>query len=111
MNRPVYGSIVFGCLMIGAGAVQAGSWTDGLFPENRFDFGMVPRGVKVKHDFQLVNGLGEPINILNLRPSCGCTSGRAVPRLWGQVRRPRSRLKWIRATTSASNRLYFMCRS
>ena len=47
-----------------------------LFPENRHDFGMVPRGVKVKHDFLLVNRLAEPITILNLRPSCGCTSGR-----------------------------------
>jgi hypothetical protein len=79
MNRPVYGSILIGCLTIGlsSGLVQAGTWTDGLFPENRHDFGMVPRGVKVKHDFQLVNRLAEPINILNLRPSCGCTSGRA----------------------------------
>ena len=25
----------------------------------------------------MVNRLGEPITILNLRPSCGCTSGRA----------------------------------
>ncbi len=38
---------------------------------------MVPRGVKVKHDFLMVNRLGESITILNLRPSCGCTSGRA----------------------------------
>ena len=48
-----------------------------LFPQNRHDFGMVPRGVKVKHDFLLVNRLAEPITILNLRPSCGCTSGQA----------------------------------
>ncbi len=38
---------------------------------------MVPRGVKVKHDFVLVNRLAEPITIVSLRPSCGCTSGRA----------------------------------
>jgi hypothetical protein len=57
--------------------VEAASWTDGLFPESRHDFGMVPRGVKVKHDFLMVNRLAEPITILNLRPSCGCTSGRA----------------------------------
>jgi len=79
MIRPNYGSILLGCLTIGlaAGEVSAGNWTDGLFPENRHDFGMVPRGVIVKHDFHLVNQLAEPITILNLRPSCGCTSGRA----------------------------------
>jgi hypothetical protein len=79
MIRPNYGSVLLGLLVIGAGAhdAQAGAWTDGLFPENRHDFGMVPRGVIVKHDFRLVNRLAEPITILNLRPSCGCTSGRA----------------------------------
>ena len=34
-------------------------------------------GAKVKHDFVLTNRLGEPVTILNLRPSCGCTSGKA----------------------------------
>jgi hypothetical protein len=79
MNRPVYGSILVGWFLVGlkVSAAQAGGWTDGLFPANRHDFGMVPRGVKLKHDFQLVNRLDEPITILSLRPSCGCTSGRA----------------------------------
>ena len=57
--------------------MRADAWTDALFTENQHDFGMVPRGVKVKHDFLMVNRLAEPITILNLRPSCGCTSGRA----------------------------------
>ena len=61
----------------GAGSVRAAAWTDSLFAENRHDFGTVPRGVKVKHDFHMVNRLAEPITILNLRPSCGCTSGRS----------------------------------
>jgi hypothetical protein len=61
----------------GAARAQTGSWTDGLFAENRHDFGSVPRGAKVKHDFVLTNRLGETITILNLRPSCGCTSGQA----------------------------------
>src|SRR5262249_22804976 len=56
---------------------QGAAWTDALFPESKHDFGMVPRGAKVKHDFPLVNRLGEPVTILGLRPSCGCTSGRA----------------------------------
>jgi hypothetical protein len=61
----------------GVAAAEAGAWTDALFPERKHDFGMVPRGVKVKHDFLLVNRLAEPVTILNLRASCGCTSGRA----------------------------------
>jgi hypothetical protein len=59
----------------GAGWARAGSWSNGLFVENRHDFGTVPRGAKVKHPFVMVNRLAEPITILNLRPSCGCTSG------------------------------------
>jgi hypothetical protein len=59
------------------GSARAAAWPDSLFAQNRHDFGAVPRGVKVKHDFLLVNRLAEPITILNLRPSCGCTSGRA----------------------------------
>ena len=79
MARPVFWSVLGGWLLIGlgAGSVRADAWTDALFTENQHDFGMVPRGVKVKHDFLMVNRLGEPITILNLRPSCGCTSGRA----------------------------------
>ncbi|HZW31601.1 MAG TPA: DUF1573 domain-containing protein [Isosphaeraceae bacterium] len=79
MIRACYRGVVASWLLIGVGTgvVQAAAWTDALFPENRHDFGPVPRGVKVKHDFLLVNRLAEPITILNLRPSCGCTSGRA----------------------------------
>jgi hypothetical protein len=68
---------------IGTGLVRAAAWTDALFPQNRHDFGLVPRGAKVKHDFLLVNRMAEPITILNLRPSCGCTSGRASASIVG----------------------------
>jgi hypothetical protein len=79
MARPWYWSVLYSWLLIGSGAAgaDAAAWTDALFPESQYDFGMVPRGVKVKHEFLLVNRLAEPITILNLRPSCGCTSGRA----------------------------------
>jgi len=75
----MFWSVVGASLLMGFGgeSVRAAAWTDALFPEKSHDFGMVPRGVKVKHDFLLVNSLAEPITILNLRPSCGCTSGRA----------------------------------
>ena len=79
MARPVYWAVLGGWLVVGfgTGLARADAWTDALFAENQHDFGMVPRGVKVKHDFVLVNRLGEAITIVNLRPSCGCTSGRA----------------------------------
>lgn len=64
-------------LALGTGIVRAAGWADSLFSERAFDFGPVPRGAKVKHDFVLTNRLAEPITILNLRPSCGCTSGKA----------------------------------
>ena len=64
-------------LALGTETVRAAGWADSLFSERAFDFGPVPRGAKVKHDFVLTNRLAEPITILNLRPSCGCTSGKA----------------------------------
>jgi hypothetical protein len=80
MASRLYRSLLAIWILIGVGAqsARAAAWTDALFPEHRHDFGMVPRGVKVKHDFLLVNRLAEPITILNLRPSCGCTSGRTA---------------------------------
>jgi Protein of unknown function (DUF1573) len=80
MARPVLKLVLgFGLLLVSvARSANADAWTDALFPETRHDFGMVPRGVKVKHDFLLINRLSESITILNLRPSCGCTSGKAL---------------------------------
>src|SRR5437762_8279959 len=79
MIRAIFPGILASWLLMGMGTgwVRAAAWTDALFPQDRYDFGPVPRGVKVKHDFLLVNRLAEPITIRNLRPSCGCTSGRA----------------------------------
>jgi hypothetical protein len=79
MTRPSLRSVLGSLLLIGlvGGSVRAAAWPDTLFTENRHDFGTVPRGVKVKHNFALVNRLSESITILNLRPSCGCTSGRS----------------------------------
>jgi hypothetical protein len=79
MVRPLYRWVLGTLLLVEftGGSLRAGQWTDSLFFEKSHDFGMVPRGAKVRHDFLLVNRLQEPITILNLRPSCGCTSGRA----------------------------------
>jgi hypothetical protein len=75
MVLAMVGGLVLG--VIGTESSMGAAWSDSLFPERKFDFGPVPRGAKVKHDFMLVNRLAEPVTILNLRPSCGCTSGKA----------------------------------
>jgi hypothetical protein len=66
-----------GLLVIGSSQAQAQNWQDTLFSERSFDFGPVPRGGVVRHPFVLSNRLNVPITILNLRVSCGCTSGTA----------------------------------
>ncbi|MDG3005757.1 DUF1573 domain-containing protein [Paludisphaera mucosa] len=63
--------------LVGTTSARAANWADALFAERSHHFGPVPRGAKVKHEFVLVNKLAEPVTILNLRPSCGCTSGKA----------------------------------
>ena len=68
--------VLAGLLAIGGTAGAAG-WPDSLFSERSHDFGPVPRGGVVRHPFVLSNKLNVPITILNLRVSCGCTSGTA----------------------------------
>lgn len=60
---------------ISGGKVQAQSWADGMFNELSHNWGPVARGATVRYPFYLTNTLNEPINIISLRPSCGCTSG------------------------------------
>ena len=65
----------------GFGRECAAGWADGLFRETNHDFGSVPRGSKVRHDFVLTNRLNEPVTILDVRASCGCTTGKASAQL------------------------------
>jgi hypothetical protein len=60
-----------------SGEDRPGAWAEGLFAERQHDFGPVPRGAKVRHNFVITNKTEGPISILNLRVSCGCTSGKA----------------------------------
>lgn len=81
-RRGWWGVLALGAAALGfAGAVRADQWTDLLFPTNRHDFGVVPRGARVKHEFTMVNRSGETLTIVNLHPSCGCTSGKANARV------------------------------
>jgi hypothetical protein len=70
--------VVAGVLAMGGMARgEAQNWPDTLFGERSHDFGPVPRGGVVRHPFVLTNRLNVPVTILNLRVSCGCTSGTA----------------------------------
>jgi hypothetical protein len=55
---------------------RAADWASSLFSEKGHDFGPVPRGAKVRHNFVLTNQLNETITVLDVHASCGCTSGR-----------------------------------
>ena len=78
MSR-LFASVVVVLVAFGASShpatAQAQNWPDTLFAEKSFDFGSVPRGGVVRHPFVLTNRLNVPISIVNLRVSCGCTSG------------------------------------
>jgi len=79
MARRMVWAALAGCVFLGLSSpkAEAANWADSLFAERSHNFGPVPRGAKVKHEFVLHNKLAEPVTILNLRPSCGCTSGHA----------------------------------
>ncbi|MBV8382862.1 MAG: DUF1573 domain-containing protein [Planctomycetaceae bacterium] len=74
LQAAMCGVVILG---VAAGPTSAAGWADALFSERVHDFGPVARGAKVRHDFLLVNRLPEPISIVDIRASCGCTSGRA----------------------------------
>ena len=72
-----YVGVAMVLLASGMSSAEAAGWGDSLFAERAHNFGPIPRGARVKHEFVLTNRLAEPVTILNLRASCGCTSGKA----------------------------------
>lgn len=72
------GWVLLGTLLIGTAERPAwAGWGEGLFAESGHNFGPVPRGAKVRYNFILTNRLGEPVTIVDVRASCGCTTGKA----------------------------------
>jgi hypothetical protein len=79
MGRQMVRAAIWGALIIGisTASTRAAGWSDTLFSEKGHDFGPVPRGAKVRHNFVLTNRLAEAITIVDVRASCGCTSGKS----------------------------------
>jgi hypothetical protein len=44
------------------------------FAEETYDFGKIPKGTPVTHEFTFTNNGKEPIVISNVQASCGCTT-------------------------------------
>jgi Protein of unknown function (DUF1573) len=80
MGRRITGSAL-ALLVVAALAVSARAevqnWAERMFTELGHDFGPVPRGAVVRHNFVMTNKYAESLTILDVRASCGCTSGRA----------------------------------
>ncbi len=54
---------------------QSGAWADKMFKgSTSHDFGSVPRGAQLHHRFPLTNIWAVPVEITNVRTSCGCVT-------------------------------------
>ncbi len=73
--RSIFGPLI---LLTLTGPAPADDWAARLFSERGVDFGAVPRGAIRRHEFLLTNTTNDVVNILDVRASCGCTTGRAL---------------------------------
>jgi hypothetical protein len=53
-------------------------WARALFQDAGHDFGPVPRGAQLRHEFVLTNTTNETLTVADVRASCGCTTGRVL---------------------------------
>jgi hypothetical protein len=62
-------------LVLGAAASPAQNWADKMFKDGTsHDFGMVPHGAQLFHRFTMTNIYAVPLQILDVRTSCGCAT-------------------------------------
>jgi hypothetical protein len=63
-------------------AQTSGAWADKLFgAELTHDFGVVPRGAQLKHSFKFTNIYKVPLDITEVRVSCGCVKAEPSTKL------------------------------
>ncbi len=69
-------------LTLGAAAcpAQTQNWADKMFKEGTtHDFGNVPHGAQLYYRFPMTNIYAVPLQIINVRTSCGCITASASP--------------------------------
>jgi hypothetical protein len=71
-------SLVAVAALIMSAPTHAATWAEGMFDELAHDFGSVPRGPMVTHQYRLTNNTGQTVRITSVRVSCGCTSATAL---------------------------------
>src|SRR5262245_55072212 len=71
-------SLVLAAALGAATPAGAATWAEGLFDSLSKDFGSVPRGPLLKHDFRVKNNTKNTVTISSLRVSCGCVSAIAA---------------------------------
>ncbi len=64
-----------------AAPVPADKWAEKMFQKSgtSHDFGSVPRGAQLHHQFTITNIYAVPLQIVNTRTSCGCVTVTAPP--------------------------------
>lgn len=67
------GAIALGGFLLAAAGASAPAAPRIDFPVTLHDFGPVSRGVSARHDFVVRNTGSTALEILDVRPSCGCT--------------------------------------
>jgi hypothetical protein len=72
-----YTLFVFAALGLTA-PLRADSWAEAMFDVRNKDYGTVPRGPMLAHNFRLTNNSQEAVHISNVRVSCGCVSASAA---------------------------------
>src|SRR5262245_8431126 len=60
-----------------ASPAGAATWAEGLFDALSKDFGSVPRGPLLAHDFRVTNNTKSAVTISSVRVSCGCVTALA----------------------------------
>ena len=71
---------LFAVLAAGASRADAQQWAQKMFKVKSHDFGTVARGSQPEFAFEITNVYEEPLEIAEVRTSCGCTTPRITKR-------------------------------
>src|SRR5919201_5309201 len=76
---------LFALTALAPAPASAQAWAEKMFRDKDakdnplvHDFGSVPRGAQLVHRFKITNIYAVPMEITNLKPSCGCGSAKAT---------------------------------